>query len=348
MHSGEIWWTALPNNIAVREKISTAFIDEKSVCLLVGEGSVAWSRIFLNLLESSARSISGDRHFEVCEPPCGADPGEYLMEKFCTEADRTKYWFTQERADFLAELPTTVLHQRYVYVAGLTKADCEKWVDFVNKYTQQCEGRSHAVFVLECHKSEMQQKQGLEYINYGKNTTDHDCFIFCLATVSTLECSGSEESYIAQLAANLADGDIELAGELAINGIELAAKPYTAAHRLISDKDNMLTDKVEKAVWDAQLKQLFPLLERFRSAFIKKYEHQLSSFLPIKNSFGERVDDVKDLELGAISFLSNRMIIPPDDKLILDKCHNARNQLAHIKTVSYNEFIMLTETIQNI
>ncbi len=348
MQTGEIWWNALPNNIAVREKISTAFIDEKSVCLLVGEGKMAWRDIFLSLLEGSARSISGERAFKLCEPRRGADPGEFLMEKFCTETDRAKYWFTQDSADFLAGLPTTVLHQRFVYVAGLTGTDCEKWVDFVNRYTEKCAQRDHAVFVLECCKAHMQEKNGPEYINYTKNTTDQDCFMLCLTAASTLECEGIAKSYIAQLAANIAGSDIELAGELAMNGADLAVKPYNTAHRLISDSDGTLTDRVEKAVWDAQLKHLFPLLERFRSAFIKKYEQHLSRFLPIRNSFGSLVADAKDLELGAIHFLSNKIAISYEDKLLVDRCHDARNLLAHIKTVNYDELLQLTKIIQGI
>lgn len=350
MNTGEIWWEATPNNLSVRNAVSTALRDDISVCLIVGEKPVAWRDIFLDLLQKAARDISAEKQFEVLEPPYRSNPGEHLIKRFCTEADRVGYWPGQDSAEFLAGLSTTVLHNRFVYVSGLKKAECEKWELFVKKYTKKLEHGEHAVFILECCDNSVGRVSGMEYIDYRQNTSEQDCFMFCLATLSTMNCGHTDKGYIAQIAANLADGDIELAGGLASNGTALAEKTYHCAHQLIPDKDGTLSETVEKAVWDAQIKYLFPLLEQYRSSFIRKYDSILNGFLPIKNSYGEQVTDVKDLELSGLRFLSKKMnskriTLDSQELLTLENSYQARNRLAHVHPVSYGELMALSQAI---
>ncbi len=105
-------------------------------------------------------------------------------------------------------------------------------------------------------------------------------------------------------------------------------------------KMTSLRERVEAAVWEAQIKFVFPKLEKFRRSLIEKYEGRLNRCLPITSSNGEKVDNVDDLEIGQLYHIcrNNRFIETSEFKM-LEKMREARNILAHWRCLGYQELL---------
>ena len=58
-------------------------------------------------------------------------------------------------------------------------------------------------------------------------------------------------------------------------------------------------------MWEAQIKIIFPKMEQFRSAFIRKHHEKLMGVMPVRNSNGETIYEPDELELGTLYFICN-------------------------------------------
>ena len=99
------------------------------------------------------------------------------------------------------------------------------------------------------------------------------------------------------------------------------------------------TESVENRIWEAQIKLLFPIVERYRTHFVKKYRKHIEKALPIETVFGDLIDDPLDVELGALSRLVNEKKVPltPKEDNQLDAFKKIRNNLAHLRTLDYDQ-----------
>ena len=98
---------------------------------------------------------------------------------------------------------------------------------------------------------------------------------------------------------------------------------------------------VRAAVWEAQIKLVFPKLENFRVEIIRKYASKLQQYLPIRSSNNDTVDQAADLEIGQLFYIckenSGSRITDYAEFEMLKKMRNARNILAHWDILSYEQ-----------
>ncbi len=95
---------------------------------------------------------------------------------------------------------------------------------------------------------------------------------------------------------------------------------------------------IEKRLWKAQMKVLFPYLEIQRQKFLEEYGHKL--LLPHVTSNGEVIENLYDLELGHIDYqlhtnydISNQKI-----RKVIRRLKEIRNSLAHSRAIPSEQF----------
>lgn len=134
--------------------------------------------------------------------------------------------------------------------------------------------------------------------------------------------------------------NVELAAMLASRRTNLIQNPYNVSAKVFEENEVKVTnlkERVRMAVWEAQIKLVFPKIENFRADLIRKYESKISRFLPIKSSNNDVVDKATDLEIGQLYFIcrSQKIIDLPEFEM-LKKMRDARNTLAHWEALSYD------------
>lgn len=344
---GELWWTRLVNSVRFLEDVKDCLTDKKSV-MLSFEGDIPWCDIMVETLEQQIPFLTETHAFEVHNSAnIKETPDEYLFKKFTSEYERThSYWVTKSKVEFLAESKTTTLHHRALCITGINSGNAAAWTKTVNDYIDACTEEEHAVFILISNGVSPITSKHIETIRYSDYVTDYDCLMLCMTLLSSEKCSSVQKQYVSEIASNIAKNNIEIAGILASEGYSLAVDPYKTAYEALNSYDikvTSLSDRVKVAVWEAQIKLVFPRLEDFRRELVEKHKEKLQACLPITSSSGERVERVSDLEIGQLYFICNgkHHILDKSEFELLKKMRDARNTLAHQEVLSIEKLTAL-------
>ena len=91
-------------------------------------------------------------------------------------------------------------------------------------------------------------------------------------------------------------------------------------------------------MWEAQLKNVFPVIEKYRSSFITKYRDSIKRELPISSAYGQQVTTPEEVEIGMLIYLVGKGTIRLDSSEYqdLERFRDARNKLAHLSTVDFD------------
>ncbi len=343
MNSGAIWWGQIGNSIQLLNDITNALRDCHSVVLQVPK-TIPWKQAFYDAIDIKRAVFSGERRLIRCEWAAGSDPGQFVLEELCSSEICAEYWPGVSYATYLGSLKDIILNEYYVWITGIhSKADIVKWVEFVSQYVQFAEDpKERAIFILE-YDGDPYSESAIKQIRY--TIEDYDCRVFCLESAAALQNTKLRE-YQAELAFRIGGNDPELCSALLYAGTELLEAPAETAQRIMNEEYNaqcqhfkMQTEiQINSAVWNASIVLLFPVLEHFRMRFVSQYYEELSRHLPISNSNGDQITDPLDLELGAIYYIvrSSERTFPASEVECVQLCRNARNLLAHNKSVPYS------------
>lgn len=274
-------------------------------------------------------------------------PGQYLMERYCSKDERKKYWSTTHGSPekFLSQNRVTPLNKRYVCLTGVSPNKVADWISSITEYLENCDSsQEHGVFVLIAECAGASVSKQLTVFKYSDYVSDYDCMMLFLTLVSDLSCSRTEKMYLCEVASNIDHNNVELAALLVSEKIDLLQKPITVAESVYQEngiKVTNLHEVVRMAVWEAQIKLVFPKLENFRAEIIRKYEEKLQRFLPIRSSNNDKIERAADLKIGQLFYVckENRAskITELSEFELLRKIRDARNTLAHWETLSYEQ-----------
>lgn len=341
MKSGSIWWRQLSISIGLMDGIEQFLLDERSFVLQI-PGRLPWRDVFDSLLRERFSALRADRTLSICTPPSGCDPGEYLLTRFCPPDFQAGYWPGQSYAAYLAASDTLPLHESFIWLRGLCeKRELDSWRRFVQEYTAACKALpQQAVFVLEYTGPAGEKKwQGLRYV-----VREYDCRIFCLEAAAGLPYQEWAQHYLAEVAAQIGNGDAELCAALLDRHenmleepVETALEALRSPHTDGSPPDAYSREAVESALWKAQIAVVFPEVEQFRVRFIGQHTAALMRFLPVRNSNDEEIQEPQDLEIGNLDYIvrNNGGICPPEEVRRLAMCRQIRNLLAHNRIVPF-------------
>lgn len=347
-----VWWNKISSAAAIINDTIANISEERSVILSlphdVPEYEYLQERIYdgLRTCNRSFRCLNGD---DI------SAPAEYFYfeDGYLDDNIRMQY---RPRPDetkikFLARCDDAGFNNYLFYV----KADrnAVKWVSFINEYNSSLPKRSspHCVFMLELVGCDCQipMRKNVEVVNWESYITSYDIEVYSMICSSELKVSAPVKRYIADLAAGLSRGRIELCHELIANGISLAdntaAVMRCTERDMHIDADEIVTDEdINKIMWMAQIKQVFPVIEDARMDYIKAHSAEIEHCLPIQSGY-VTYEVPEDVEIGALCYLivGKSIYATHQEYDALLRLRNARNRLAHIKSISFNELKEIIE-----
>ncbi len=349
MSGGYLWWNRIGNSIRFLDQVTDLLRDGRSAVLQV-PGALPWRREFCDGVDLRRGTFGGERQLVRLGWTENADPGETVLQELCPPRVRADYWPGQTCAEYLGGRENILLHDYYVWVEDIhTKADIAQWMEFVTAYDQAARGLpKRAVFLLEYDGPAVEVTE-LARVVYAVER--YDCRVFCLETAAALGNTPSRE-YQAELALAIG-GEPELCQGLLEQGTALLSDPVGATQQVLQTRctsygrafPSMSDQQIERAVWNAAIVLLFPILEQYRADFIEANWDELNHHLPITNSNGDRVTDPRDLEIGSIQFIvsNSKTGFSPEAVETIRLCRKARNNLAHNKRISYGDVQKLLE-----
>lgn len=342
----KIWWNRLVNSVRFLEDIQDVLLRNESV-QLVFKYDIPWKETMLDVLEQRLSDKIDSKSFDVLDVSGVKSPGEYLMEKYCSPDEMKEYWPTMHGSPelFLAQNQDIALNKRFVCITGINSGNSDKWISSVNEYISHCDGgEDHGVFILVIEKYTALSSEYLKLFMYDDYVSDYECMMLCLTVISSLPCSREEKMYVCEIASNIAGNHVEYAGLLAMKGLDLIKEPLTAVQEVCKTNDikcDNPNDRVKRAVWEAQIKLVFPRIENFRTEIIRKYEKKLQCYLPIQSFHNDVIEKPSDLEIGHLFYICKEhradKITDLSEYEMLRNMKDARNTLAHWEAISYDQ-----------
>lgn len=342
MNGGMIWWGQIGNSLRFLNNVTNSLRDCQSAVLHLPP-KLPWRKLFYEAVDVRRMAFSSQRRLVRLPWEEGTDPGEFVLERLCSNRVRAEYWPGMTYAAYLAAKNDIMLNDYYIWITGVhSKADLSKWSEFIAQY-RRCSKipEQRAVYVVEYDGAAVESFD-LPMLSYSVES--YDCRVFCLETAAALR-NTEFQNYQAELALSIGADDPELCDALLATGKELLVDPLRAAQLVFLDAvdsegvpfPEKTEPQINSAAWNAAIVLLFPVLEHYRVGFVSKYGEYLSRQLPISNSNGDRITDPFDLEIGAICFVMGKCgrIFQPLEEENIRLCRKVRNLLAHNKPLPY-------------
>lgn len=360
--AAEVWWTQISTSRQLVSKVKEHMENEQSFVLHIPK-QMPWKDKFYSRIEDTAGASrrplkmrnSEERTKRILSwksEQSDLTVGGFLLDNdLFSDAERCAYHPSKSYPDYIAGLQSPLLAQSFIWVTNITtQQDIINWTNFVARYNENA-GDKRAVFILEYCGPEYTPPTEIPLVRYLVEAMD--CRVFCLELASIL-ANATQKEYQAELAFRVGNLDPEISATLLSMGMDFIEEPVQATMRLdhacYSDGTSYppfgksQIESIESAIWRANISMLFPILEQWRLALIAKYETELQAYLPVENTFGEKVEKPCDLELGVMYFMaqSNKAVrcintFTEADYSTLKLCRKVRNLLAHNEPVTFDD-----------
>lgn len=344
----QIWWHQITKANHFIKTVANTILDNKSLILAFPQ-FVPWRETMYEIIEGILHEENPEYRLVFNNCPQG-DVGQFLLEEYCKKDKRASYRYGMSYAAFLAQSEGIVLNSRYVWIKNVSQQKLNEWCPFIADYNSNLpKHTSSAVFILEISDVRIKPKaiKGLSYLNFDDSIDSYDKFTFCALASTDIEIKQHLRPYLAELVSTVCKNDIELCSLCIQHWQKFLSDPRQALKQIIetehhSDESPFDIDispsSIETLVWEGQIKLLFPIIEQYRSEFVKKHVSAIKSSLPIQNSYGEVIDNPLDVELGSLIQLVGRkkFSLSTTEYNQLDQFRRARNDLAHLSTLEFS------------
>ncbi|MDO4339540.1 MAG: hypothetical protein Q4C91_15860 [Eubacteriales bacterium] len=343
----QIWWKQISRASHFIRNTANAALDGKNIILSFPE-FIPWQNTMYEIIEGILHTENPEYRLVFHECPAG-DIGEFLLKEYCKREKRASYRFGMSYAAFLAKSEDIVLNTRYLWIKNVSGKKLEEWARFILDYNKNLpKHKSPAIFILETHSAGIRPPKikGIRYISFDDNVDSYDKFTFCALASTDTDVKGYLRPYLADLVSTVCKDDIELCAACIQHWRDFLENPLQTLKRIAkqevhSDGSSFCLDlkqeTVEKSIWEGQIKLLFPIVEKYRSKFIKRHYAEINKALPVQTSYGDFIKNPLDVELGCIiQMVGNKYITLNDSEYTqLDNFRHARNDLAHSTPISF-------------
>lgn len=346
---GRIWWKNISKAAYLIQSVANTLLDGRSLILTVPE-TVPWKSDMMDLIREKLSNENNERCLKELDCP-ELPAGKYLLEQFCKREKRVQYRPGKSIASFLAQSEGIVLNSSDLWIRNPSQEQLDDWCSFIDEYIKNVPAHSpHAVFILELQESIKIPKGfgSISHISFRNIIEPFDVYTFCALTCPENGFNELERLYLAQTVSAICDTDVELCALCMEHRKEFLKNPAgylkqiseTALHSDGRSINLQLTDEaLNTKLWESQIKVLFPIVEKYRSNFIRMHRSSIESALPVQTALGEDITSPCDVELGMLVALTGRGVIhltgSEYDMLVLFR--NARNTLAHLRIVPFAE-----------
>ena len=343
----QLWWTHINNARLLINRITDSLIDNKSLILHLSD-QVPWYDTMRRLVENEMINKSYMRRLKYKrENEIGDDPGKYLFDHYCGEGVKLQYRPAMGYAQFLAKETTNTLKQTYLWLRFDSSERAYRWINFIEEYQKHLGDAAGGVFLIEVRGALPTTNGRIEILSYDNMIGPYDRIVFnMLAAADVRLPNGLMKQYLAELVSSVVGNDIELSAECVKRGEHFLFDPRGVIQSIVEEQrrsDGSMyefdrgDDHIEQCEWTEQIKLTFPLMENFRRKLIERHYAEINRCLPSPSGFGEKINEPKEADIGFLYHNAYRWSLTTEEWDRLKMCRDARNPLAHIKTLDLDK-----------
>lgn len=344
-----IWWQKIPNSALFIQRILDEVINDKSVILQLPE-TIPWYCYMKSIIEENLTKENSVGVFKSVDCDEFYEPGKYLFENYCKPEIRVTYRPSKGYAKFLAEHEEIDLHDNILWVNTTSEKQYASWVSFVESYYDSIpKNKPRCKFIVETRNQNIiADRKKIKVVSYNQSIEHYDNVLFNMLTASSLVGSEIYKRYLAEVVSLLFPNDVELSSKCISKGKSFLIDMRPAINDIIENDlrsnglpfgFNLTDEMLSERLWEAQIKVLFPIIERYRNYIVQKYKAEIEEALPITTNYGDIITSAADVELGPITSLvaGGKVDMSPDDYQKVTRFKNARNSLAHFTTLKQSD-----------
>jgi hypothetical protein len=363
IQSETFWWGLAAGPQRFVADVTQSVLDGRNV-FLAGCEEIAWCQTLFSIVEAQARDFDEALRFYCfdwsCNKPAQITPADFLLREFASADVAEGYSSSSGISKPEYILKNSVLKERVIWLCGLTDETVAPWREFCKAFRGR--GSSDGVIVIEC-TGPARQSRNLKHIDYSDYISEYDTLVLADLLASSLNVSKAWKSYIAHLATHLLGARAEEYEDFICRHDFTRNEPEDLLSGDAPAKD------LERLVWEAQVEQLYSIVERQRIQFIAAHEAEIAAALDADfwdEKRGEtrlltqelgNVGNVYEIELGYLYLMMHLrksrdsqqflLYLPEENaRERLRLLRDVRNKLAHMQKCSVGEVSALLALVQ--
>lgn len=332
MYWERLWWNDVHGPRAFIQAVTERIISGKSVSLIHSD-RLPWREGLRDSVQETIEPLRATA-FELVRAAEALSPGEkiedYILRRFTNgegyRPHAEKWW------DYLRR--TKALESTLLWLYDVPRELRLEWQEVYRRLKNVC------LFIIELEQEDV-PIVGSEAVDAGMYISEYDYLLLASkVTAERVDIPAVWRRYLSDIATQTYNGDAERVVAFAEN--------YDPRQPL-EEYDGSIS---RNAIWTAQLKNAYHLIEEERLAFVRRYKQPIRNCLP-ETQFGEEITDPYEAELGLLWHLTHlarqdigkkSLIVAPDDYKRLYFLRDVRNKLAHHDTLSPQEMELLLST----
>lgn len=316
----KLWWTQAHG--------PSAFLDDfcqtaaRGGCFLLRRSSaLPWPRSFQTEVYRRIQMIQG--HFRLEEPIDIPDSGaeQWFVDRFLPE-HTSNFLSTTRLPDFLAE--TRGLTCRLLWLRAQTPQQTKQWLELLAPFAAKPEAMD-TIVVLE-GDGQAPKRFKIKTFDADGAFTPFDVVQLCTVAANAAQCRELFKPYLTHLLSQLCGRDPYRVELLQAQGETLLEDPVAGATCLGLD----IAD-IAQRIRRAQLLLLLPIIEDIRIYSLTQLYPQCQLLLPMRDDYGNELDEVYEMELRHIVHSANRgdITMSQHQRTEVETAYNIRNALMH-------------------
>lgn len=316
MNAEEIWWKQIPVGLRIWKQLNDAMISHRGLWL-------SKDTPYLPELRTMSRDalfdMDSSSFFLHLDAPDTHEPPEVISLR----------QFGGGTVNPSAALKKLASQRGLLWVSHIPEAAERAWKCMAEQLAQA----PHTLTLVLEMDSDGAKRKNITSIEYRDGLSLFDLQLYAQILATTERRISSENiAYAAQLSAILCEGDASVCEQLILMGMTLPEEPERVA------LDRGFTQDVATAlVRRAQLAAIYPSIEMQRLNFIDRVEERAQKLLPLKDDYGQHIEQLSQLELRHLAYAwrQGELHLTGDEPETLQFLLDIRNEISHLHLLSW-------------
>lgn len=356
--SAEMWWTGV---IGASEYINciTQSLEKKDSILMFVPQKIPWHSTFMEHIKKAnpnrnTMSFNKIDCFNVKEDNLGM----MLLKRYASEEQILNYNESGSITEYILDIG--ILNNRTIWLYNVPERLENRWINVICELQRKKVNYNNVSNIL-CMEIGYIHRMSVnspftDVISWEDHIFNYDVLMFAMHRVRNLNEPETIKTYVSQISSTISCLDIELCDALIENYYRLIRCPDRTVQNVCNmvytnDKAKifqMTKRQFNYILWSSQEQVLFPVIEKERLNFIKKYYHIVSANFQkarVKECQSIDLDTPMDMELGTLVDICNKKFEGTNeiknntnDWAMLRTLRHARNRIAHRQPVDFETF----------
>lgn len=315
-----LWWTQVHGPALFLKDFCQA-VARGGCYLLRHSSALPWPQPFQAEVYRQLQIIQGRFHMEEPIDIPDGEAEQWFVDHFLPE-HASNFLSTTRLPDFLAD--TKGLSYRLLWLRAHTHQQTKQWLELLAPFAAKTEAMD-AIVILE---GDGQAPKRFKIKNFDADGafTAFDVVQLCTVAANAAQCRELFKPYLTHLLSQLCGRDPYRVELLQAQGEALLEDPIAGTACLGLDPAD-----IARRIRRAQLLLLLPVIEDIRIHSLTQLQPQCQLLLPMRDDYGNELDDVYEMELRHIIHYTNRgdITMSQHQRTEVETAYNIRNALMH-------------------